>query len=30
MEACFHGTEATLEKTLPRLKQERPEADAAR
>ena len=30
MEACFHGTEATLEKNLPRLKQGRPEADAAR
>ena len=30
MEACFHGAEATLEKVLPRLKQGRPEADAAR
>ena len=30
MEARFHGMEATLEKTLPRLKQGRPETDAAR
>ena len=30
MEARFHGTEATLAKTLPRLKQGRPESDAAK